>query len=774
MTTEFETYFQLAFLASALALVALELVPACQRRPAQRARRWTTNLGLFAIGSIATGVIVPVGLYAFALNQPPGLLSRPELPLLAQVALTFVLLDFWRYWEHRVFHRVSLLWRLHLVHHSDTHVDVTTGERHHPLDILLGTLTTLALISALGPPAVAVAVYLVAATAVTLYSHANLRLPAALDRRLALVIVTPSMHAVHHSAAQPQTDSNYGSVLAIWDRWFGTYTDASASPVRHYGLAYFHRPADATLGRALQQPFRYRHAVTHPPREDADPAPVAVVPAGARAALALADRDAIAGALIGCAVVIAVMWPTVATLMHTWLVSEPYQYAWLVVPMVVYLLGWHHRQSGVRLDPRPDFAGVGVVVAAAACWGAATLMNVDVGRQVALVLALQGVAMSTLGWRSYWRMFPTLALLFLMIPCGDLLQPALRTLTVHALDAFATVAGMPHRVDGYVIHIGAHRYVVVDECSGLAYVTLATFLGYCFGLLLYRSAWKVAGLALFGATLGVVCNVIRVDAIVLIDWLRDSQMDLTAHGTIQWVALLATLGVLFYVLDRLRPDPTHAAAASASSSPAPPAPRPFQRFGPVAAGLSVLLAAGSGAALATHESPLPHASRSASFPTRIGEWSLAAPVAASIDVEGGTQLTTLAYRRGDRQLDVIVIDALTSSAKLPEAALSPHDGNVWREHQRASEAACADATCVAVQHETWQRERSSQVRHAFYAYALGGFTTDSKLALRAAHGWRRLTASPGQPRLVGVLSDEPTPETGQAAAVLQQILAATR
>ena len=96
------------------------------------------------------------------------------------VALTFVALDFWRYWEHRAFHRVALLWRLHLVHHSDTHVDVTTGERHHPIEFLLGTVTTLALIAVLGPPAVAVAVYLVAATAVTLYSHANLLLPAAL------------------------------------------------------------------------------------------------------------------------------------------------------------------------------------------------------------------------------------------------------------------------------------------------------------------------------------------------------------------------------------------------------------------------------------------------------------------------------------------------------------------------------------------------------------------------------------------------------------------
>jgi len=768
--TDFETYFQLAFLATALTLVALELVPAWQRQAVPRAQRWTANFGLFLIGSVATAVVAPVGLYAFALHRSPGLLSRPELPLLAQVALTFVLLDFWRYWEHRLFHRIPLLWRMHLVHHSDTAVDVTTGERHHPLEFLLGTLTTLALIVVLGPPAVAVAVYLVAATAVTLYSHANLRLPATLERGLGRVVVTPSMHAVHHSAAQPQTDSNYGSVLSIWDHAFRTYVDHAGSPVRRFGLEAFQRRADGTLGRTLLQPFRYRPGVTAARHDDADAATLDAAPA--RTPLSRAERDAIWGALIGCALVVAVMWPTVLTLMQTWRGSEPYQYAWLVVPMVVYLLGWHAPQSGVRLDPRPEFTGMGIVIAAAACWGAATLMNVEVGRQLALVLALQGVAMSALGWRACWRKFPTLALLFLMIPSGDLLQPALRAFTVHALDVFATVAGLPHRVDGYVVHIGTHRYVVVDECSGLAYVTLATFLGYSFGLLLYRSGWKILSLALFGTVLGIACNLIRVDSIVLIDWLRDSQMDLTAHGTLQWVALLATLGVLFYVLERLRPD-----APPASSIPparAHPPESPLRRFAPVATGLTALLVTGSGAALATHEPAGTHEARSMAFPSRVGDWALAAPARVSVDEDKATRTTSLTYRRDDRALRVVVIETLAAAAKLPEGGLAPHDGNVWREHRRVRETVCADAMCIDVQHTTWQRERSAEVRQALYAYGLGSFTTDSKLALRAMHGWQRLGGGALAPRLVGVLLDGATPDTGDAASMLQRMLVATR
>ena len=165
------------------------------------------------------------------------------------------------------------------------------------------------------------------------------------------------------------------------------------------------------------------------------------------------------------------MWPTLATMMRTWRGSESYQYAWLVVPMVVYLLGWHHRQSGgAAVDPRPGLHRRGRGDAAAACWGAATLMNVDVGRQLALVLALQGVAMSALGWRSYWRLFPTLALLFLMIPSAICCSRRCACSPSRRSSCSPPSADLPHRVDGFVIFIGTHRYIVVDECSGLAYV----------------------------------------------------------------------------------------------------------------------------------------------------------------------------------------------------------------------------------------------------------------------------------------------------------------
>ncbi len=153
MTAEFEILYQLVFFATAAALLLLERVRALQRQPVRIARRWTSNIGLFAIGSVVNTLVLPIGIYAFAQHQAPGLLSRLDLPFAVDLLLTFLLLDLWRYWEHRFFHRVPLLWRAHLVHHSDTQIDVTTSERHHPLEFILGTLVMMGLIAAIGLPA---------------------------------------------------------------------------------------------------------------------------------------------------------------------------------------------------------------------------------------------------------------------------------------------------------------------------------------------------------------------------------------------------------------------------------------------------------------------------------------------------------------------------------------------------------------------------------------------------------------------------------------------
>jgi len=774
MAEEFETLYQLVFFSTALALVLLERVRAWQRHPLRIARRWASNIGLLLTGSVLNALVIPLGIYAFALQQPPGLLSRLGLPDAAQLLLTFLLLDLWRYWEHRIFHRVPLLWRLHLVHHSDTQIDVTTAERHHPLDLLLGSAVMMALIAALGLPAPALGLYLLSATAVALFSHANLRLPDALDRALSWLVVTPAVHAVHHSDRQAQTDSNYGSVLTLWDRLFATYVDPESARIPHFGLDYFHLPRDTGFGRVLLQPFLFRRDLAYPER-DGDSQDTGSTASGTAQAPAIALnpswKAALQGGMIGCLLTSLVMWPTLLELSKVWRHDEAYQYAWLVVPMVAYLLGWHHRSANLALRPQPDFSGVLVVMVAAACWGAADLMNIDVGRQFAFILTLQGVALSTLGWRAYWRLFPTLGLLFLMIPSGDLLQPALRALTVKAIELFAVLADLPHRVEGFVIFIGTHRYIVVDECSGLAYVTLAIFLGYSFGLLLYRSAIKVAALALFGALLGIFSNALRVNAIVLIDWVRGSQMDLGAHGDIQWIALFVTLGLLFYVLSKLKADA--APPLEAPSSAMPEQSDPKRRLAPVVAGLSGLLIAGSATGLPSKEVRPLRGEQAELFPQTLSEWNLATPAAPwSIDPKGRVESISLTYRRGEREMHVEIVETLSPSAKLPESRVAPGDRKIWREKQTRSEYVCAATNCMALWHATWQREKSQELRHVYHAYGIGSFSTDSKFALRAVHGWNRLSGGHDHPRLIKLVFEDATPDNAELAAAFQTLQAA--
>jgi len=748
MTQEFGTLYQLVFPGTAVALVLLERVRALQRQPVQIARRWTSNIGLFIIGSVVDTLVLPIGIYAFALSQAPGFVSRMGLPFAIEVLLTFLVLDLWRYWEHRFFHRIPWLWRVHLVHHSDTQIDVTTSERHHPLEYILGTVVMMALIAALGLPAAAVGVYLLAATVVALYSHANLRLEPSLDRLLRRLVVTPSQHAVHHSDLQPETDSNYGSVLTVWDRLFGTYVDPQDARIPRFGLDYFRRPGDARLLRVLQQPFRFRQGLVDSVEPESTAPAKAAEP---RAAMTARSKEALLGGIAGAILVCVAMWPTLLEMTTVWRTHEAYQYAWLVLPMVVYLLGWHHRSTGVPIRPQPDLTGIWVVIVAAACWGAASLTNIDVGRHFAFVLALQGVAMSTLGWRSYWKLFPTFGLLFLMVPSGDVLETPLRLLTVKAIESFAVVAHLPHSVEGYVIFIGANRYIVIDECSGLSFVTLGAFLGYCFGCLLYRSFSRIAALAAFGALLGIVSNVIRVNAIVLIDWIRGSQMELTSHGTIQWIALFATLGLLFYVLSRLKGDteqetPTIDAAGQ---------DRPIRRFGPVLAGLSMLLIGGSAAALPANELRPARGAHAPALAQSISGWDLVKPAETwTVDPATRTESTSLMYRRNGRDIEVVIVEPLSPDIKLPESRFAPHDGAVWRQKQVQRESACAVSRCVRFLHSTWLRDKSQQLRHVYYAYSLGGFTTDSKLAFRAAQGWQRLTGQRDHPRLIGFISDD--------------------
>jgi sterol desaturase/sphingolipid hydroxylase (fatty acid hydroxylase superfamily) len=174
------------------------------------------------------------------------------------VPLAVVLLDLAIYAQHVVFHHVPALWRLHRMHHADTEFDATTGLRFHPLEILLSLGIKIAVVVALGAPAVAVLAFEILLNASSVFSHGNIALPRAVDAPLRGVLVTPDMHRVHHSVVRAETDSNYGFCLSWWDRLFGTYREApeAGRDGVTIGLPAFRDPGEQRLDRLLTQPFR--------------------------------------------------------------------------------------------------------------------------------------------------------------------------------------------------------------------------------------------------------------------------------------------------------------------------------------------------------------------------------------------------------------------------------------------------------------------------------------------------------------------------------------
>jgi sterol desaturase/sphingolipid hydroxylase (fatty acid hydroxylase superfamily) len=208
------------------AMAIWETLAPRRARALSRLRRWGSNLGIVVLNTVLVRLVFPlaaVALAGLAHERGWGLLNQYELPFAAALLASVVALDLAIYLQHVLFHAVPALWRLHRVHHADLDYDVTTGARFHPIEILLSMLIKTAAIVVLGPPAVAVMIFEVLLNATAMFNHANVRLPAALDRVLRLLLVTPDMHRVHHSVEERETNSNFGFNLSLWDRLFRTY-----------------------------------------------------------------------------------------------------------------------------------------------------------------------------------------------------------------------------------------------------------------------------------------------------------------------------------------------------------------------------------------------------------------------------------------------------------------------------------------------------------------------------------------------------------------------
>ncbi len=176
--------------------------------------------------------------------------------VLAAVIIGVLALDFSSWLVHWVMHNTALFWRFHIIHHSDTNVDVTTGLRHHPGDSLLRGVFFLLLIFVSGAPMYAVMIYQTLVVLATAFTHANINLPKTVDKALSYFLISPNMHKVHHHWKRPYTDSNYGAVFSIWDRLLGTYSFLDTKELR-YGIdKNFPEEKDENILKLLVKPFQ--------------------------------------------------------------------------------------------------------------------------------------------------------------------------------------------------------------------------------------------------------------------------------------------------------------------------------------------------------------------------------------------------------------------------------------------------------------------------------------------------------------------------------------
>lgn len=258
----FEPQIRLFVFAAVFAVMAAWEFAAPRRgRAIARLRRWPSNLAIVALDTALVRVLFPmsaVGLAMLAESRGWGLLNAWRAPPWLAIPFATVVLDFAIYLQHVLFHAVPALWRLHRMHHADLEIDVTTGARFHPVEILLSMAIKLAVVAALGAPAVAVLLFEVLLNATAMFNHSNVRLPDKLDRVLRRIVVTPDMHRVHHSVLWPEINSNYGFNLPWWDRLLGTYRDqpAGGHEAMTIGLEQFRDPVEQRLDRMLTQPFR--------------------------------------------------------------------------------------------------------------------------------------------------------------------------------------------------------------------------------------------------------------------------------------------------------------------------------------------------------------------------------------------------------------------------------------------------------------------------------------------------------------------------------------
>jgi sterol desaturase/sphingolipid hydroxylase (fatty acid hydroxylase superfamily) len=215
-----------------LAVAVWEFCRPRRQREFPALRRRLANVAFWVLNLVLAGFIFePVERFRPRLETVLGIgfSSWPIANSALSLVAGFLLLDLLRYLVHRCEHAVPLFWRFHALHHSDPDVDVTTAVRHHPIEYVLASAVYWLAVLVLDVPAIVALTHGLAVFGTAAVQHGNIRLPSGLERWLQPALITTDLHRIHHSVSFDQANSNYGAVLSVWDRLFGTYTRISRS-----------------------------------------------------------------------------------------------------------------------------------------------------------------------------------------------------------------------------------------------------------------------------------------------------------------------------------------------------------------------------------------------------------------------------------------------------------------------------------------------------------------------------------------------------------------
>lgn len=215
-------------------MFCLEFLFKARNPKLKKGNRWLSHIILVIISSLLLRLLFPfavVGISIWAQENGIGVLNflyektekGSSTFAFFSIITSLLILDLIIYWQHRIFHKFQMLWKLHSTHHSDIDLDASTAIRFHPIEILISFWVKGLAIALIGAPVTAVILFEIILNGMAIFNHSNIRIPSKMETFLRLFIVSPDMHAIHHSVKYEEHNSNFGFCLSFWDRIFSSY-----------------------------------------------------------------------------------------------------------------------------------------------------------------------------------------------------------------------------------------------------------------------------------------------------------------------------------------------------------------------------------------------------------------------------------------------------------------------------------------------------------------------------------------------------------------------